>query len=144
MRRKQVVRSWMRMRQCLRIDCRPKRNLLATLHSTFAINRVHDHRRLRREVGYDEVGGYYQVLTPTAGPTPAVSNGGRWSSVGGCAERNDLMLELPHPGMHVVCARFSKIISGHPSASQPAILCAIRIHYHTLCAFAFGARRLFE
>lgn len=94
----------------------------AAEHS-LAINRVHDHRRLRRKVGYDDGGNYQAPYAPAA-----VSNGGHWSAAGGCAERDDLMLGLPHPGMRVVCARFSKIISGHPSASRPAILCAIRIH----------------
>lgn len=95
-------------------------------------------------VGYDD-GGNYQALTPTAVCTgAAVSNGGRWSAAGGCAGRDDLMLGLPHPGMRVVCARFSKIISGHPSASRPAILCAIRIHYRALCALAFGGRWTFR
>lgn len=74
---------------------------------------------------------------------PAVSNGGRWSAAAACAERDDLMPGLPHPGMRVVCARFSKIISGHPSASLRyyAPFEYIITHY---ARFAYGGRRLFE
>jgi len=50
------------------------------------------------------------------GPGNSVQPGCR----GGCAERDDLMPELPHPGMRVVCGRFSKIIWGHPRAADPA------------------------